>query len=266
MGTQEVPAQTFLVQEIRAARVAAGLNQEDLGKAINYSSSMVSAVENGQRPLTREYVVAVDRALNRGGLLEGLLVGLDQTPVWLRDWVVFLREATLVRWFELSVMPGHLQTEAYARAIMEANSLFSAAQIERSIASRLERQSALTRPDPPTFVAIIDENVLHRPVGSAEVMAAQCEHLLACAAKPHIYLHVVPATTGAYMGLVGPLIIATAQDFQIAHLDTAFQSQLVDTPETVNTLIRRWEAIRSEALPQSQTVKLIKEMVMKWKD
>ena len=97
-------------------------------------------------------------------------------------------------------------------------------------------------------------------------MAAQCEHLLACAAKPHIYLHIVPATTGVYMGLAGPLIIATGKDFEVAHLDTAFQAQLVETSEIVNILIRRWETIRSAALPQSQTVSLIKEMTTKWKN
>jgi transcriptional regulator with XRE-family HTH domain len=149
-------ASGFLVGELRQARAAAGLSQEDLGRAINYSSSLVSAVENGQRPPSSDYVVAVDRALSTGGLFERLLSGLvslDRAPVWLRDWILFEREATLLRWSEPSLVPGLLQTEAYASAVLERNGLLSKAEIEESVASRMERQAILTRPTPPTFIA-----------------------------------------------------------------------------------------------------------------
>jgi transcriptional regulator with XRE-family HTH domain len=140
MPVEQMTASTFLVQELRQARVAAELSQEDLGRAISYSASLVSAVETGQRPPSREYVVAVDRALNKGGLFERLLssiVSLDQAPVWFRDWIVFEREATLIRWYEQSLVPGLLQTEAYARAILEGGGLRTEAEIERSVAGRL---------------------------------------------------------------------------------------------------------------------------------
>lgn len=267
MPAQETTASTFLVQELRAARTGAGLSQEDLGKAISYSASLVSAVENGQRPPTREYVTAVDRALDKGGLFERLLdriVSLDQSPIWLRDWIVFEREATLIRWYEQSLVPGLLQTEEYARAILDGGGLLTEAETERSVAARLDRQSVLSKPDPPTFIAIIDENVLHRRVGDASVMAAQCEHLAARAAEPHIQLSVVPASTGAHAGLAGPFILAKGADFEAAHLDNPLHAQIIDQRVGVDKLARRWEAIRGEALPRSQTIELIKEVGAKW--
>jgi transcriptional regulator with XRE-family HTH domain len=265
--TQQITASTFLVQELRSARIAAGLSQEELGKSINYSGSQVSAVENGQRPPTRAYVAAVDDALEKGGLFERLLGSisvLDQAPIWFRDWVVIEREATLIRWFEQSIVPGLLQTEAYARTILEVGSLHTEAEIERLVAARLDRQSILIQPEPPTLIAIIDENVLHRAIGNASIMAAQCEHLLDCASRSHIQLHVVPGSAGAHPGLDGPFILANGPDFETAHLDSSLQALITDGRRSVDTLVRKWEAIRGEALPRSQTVRMIKEMAAKW--
>jgi transcriptional regulator with XRE-family HTH domain len=267
MPAQQITASTFLVQELRSARIAAGLNQEDLGKSINYSASLVSAVENGQRAPTRAYVAAVDRVLDKGGLFERLLgtIGaLDQAPVWFRDWVVIEREAVLIRWFEQSIVPGLLQTEAYARTILEVSGVYTEAEIESLAGARLDRQSVLTRPDPPTFIAIIDENVLHRAVGGASIMAAQCEHLIECASQSNIQLHVVPASAGAHAGLDGPFILANGPDFEAAHLDTSLQAQIIDTRRSTDRLVRKWEAIRGEALPRSQTIRMIKEVAAKW--
>jgi transcriptional regulator with XRE-family HTH domain len=102
MPDELVSPSTFLLGELRRARSSAGLSQEDLGKTINYSGSLVSAVENGQRPPTRDFLVAVDGALQTGGLFERLQSGLasfDQAPVWFRDWLIIEREATLIRWW-----------------------------------------------------------------------------------------------------------------------------------------------------------------------
>jgi transcriptional regulator with XRE-family HTH domain len=260
-------ASGFLVGELRQARAAAGLSQEDLGRAINYSSSLVSAVENGQRPPSSDYVVAVDRALSTGGLFERLLSGLvslDRAPVWLRDWIIFEREATLLRWFEQSLVPGLLQTEAYARAILEGGGLLDPVEIEQRVASRMERQRVLDTPRPPSFIAIIDEGVLRRPVGSAGLMAEQCEHLLRMAERPLVQVHVIPATVGAHAGMAGAFILAKGPDFEAAHLDNPLNAQIVDRRDSIDRLIRRWEAVRGEALPRTLSIELIREVAKTW--
>jgi transcriptional regulator with XRE-family HTH domain len=264
---EQISASRFLVRELRQARTAAGLSQEDLGKAVNYSSSLVSAVENGQRPPTMEYLTSVDRALNTGGLFERLLkdlVSIDRAPVWLRDWIIFEREATLLRWFQPLLVPGLLQTEDYARAVLEWGGLLDPSEVERSVVSRMERQEILAKPKPPHFIAIIDEAVLNRFVGSTDIMTAQCEHLTACAERANIYLHVLPSSAGAHAGLAGAFILAKGASYEVAHLDNNLRAVVVDQRDPVDTLIRKWEALRGEALPRSQSIDKIKEAAQRW--
>ena len=260
-------ASNFLLAELRRARSAAGLSQDELGKAINYSSSQVSAVENGQRPPTQEYVVCVDKALSTGGLFERLLqslASLNQAPVWFRDWLIIENEATLLRWFEPLIVPGLLQTEAYAHAIVAGAGLLDATEVAQRVTARMQRQAVITKLAAPTLIAIIDEGVLRRRVGSAEVMAAQCDHLVSCAEQPNIRVHVVPSTAGAHAGLAGAFILAKARDFETAYLDSPWQAQILDRSGAIDTLSGRWEAIRCEALPRTLSTELIKEAAKTW--
>jgi transcriptional regulator with XRE-family HTH domain len=263
----EMSVSQSLLAELRRARSVARLSQEEFGKAINYSSSLVSAVENGQRPATREYLVSVDKALSTGGLFERLLsslVSIEQAPVWFRDWLKVEREATLIRWFEPVLVPGLLQTRAYAHAIVAGARLVGEAEVQQIVATRMQRQGVLARPKPPDLIAIIDEGVLRRRIGGADVMAAQCKHLLACTEQPTIQIHVVPAEAGAYAGLAGAFALAKGHDFETAQLETPWQSQVSDQQNAIDSLIRRWEAIRSEALPRAQSIELIKRVGTAW--
>lgn len=258
-------ASTFLVAELRRARSAAGLSQEDLGRAINYSSSLVSAVENGHRLPTFEYLAGVDRALNTGGLLERLLVSIEQAPVWFRDWLVVERKATLIRAFQPSLVPGLLQTEDYARAILSWGALTSASEVDRRLESRMARQMILTGSEPTQLIAMLDECVLRRPVGGRAIMAAQCEHLAEQGTKRNIALHIVPLTAGGHCGLAGAFHLAKGRDFEVAHLDDTLQAETVDRPEQVDLVIRKWEAIRGEALPRAQSLEMIREVATNWR-
>jgi transcriptional regulator with XRE-family HTH domain len=267
MSEDVVSPSAFLLGELRRARSAAGLSQEDLGKTINYSGSQVSAVENGQRPPTRDYLVAIDGALHTGGLferLQGNLANFEQAPVWFRDWLVIEREATLIRWFEPLIVPGLLQTEDYTRAIIAGARLVGAAEIEQRVATRMERRRILESASPPNLITVIDEGVLRRCVGGSAIMAAQCDCLLEQMDRASIQIHVVPASAGSHAGLAGPFILAKGPDFEAAHLDTPWQAQITDLREAVDTLIGRWEALRGEALPTSQTIDLIKDVARSW--
>jgi hypothetical protein len=128
----------------------------------------------------------------------------------------------------------------------------------------MERQRILTGPNPPTFIAIVDEGVLRRTVGNSEVMVRQCEHLLRCAEQPDIQLHVVPAAAGAHAGLAGGFILAKGSDFEVAHLDNPLRAQVVDRRDAIDKLIRRWEAVRSEALPRALSIDVIREVAKTW--
>ncbi|MFC5922777.1 helix-turn-helix domain-containing protein [Micromonospora vulcania] len=258
----------YVIEELRLFRGSLGLSQDDFGRTIGYSGSHVSSVETGGRAPTKEYMRAVDGTHQTGDRFTRMLrelSKLDQTPAWLREWIEFEREATTLRWFELSYVPGLLQTERYARATL-AGGRFTTEDVDRIVASRLDRQSILVRDKPPLLIAVMQEAVLRRPVlDEPGLMAEQLEHLVANAADEHVQLHVVPDDAGMYLGLAGQFIIAELPDgTRVAHADNQLSAQIVDTPADIARLAKTWEIVRNETLPRRQSIDLIKEVAKSW--
>jgi transcriptional regulator with XRE-family HTH domain len=261
-------ATEYVLEELRLFRTSRKLSQEEFGRTIGYSGSHVSSVETGQRPPTDEYMRQIDQAFETGGTFERMLSKLsklDSDPAWLREWIQLECGARLLRWYEPAYVPGLLQTEAYARATMTGVHL-TPEKIEQRVHSRLDRQALLTAENPPQFVFVIDEMVLRRPMrGRPGVMAQQLEHLVTCAELPHVQILVVPREVGVYAGLQGGFILATLPDqLVVAHLDHQVRAQIADGAEDLSTLQGTWESIRSEALPRTQSVELIREAAKEW--
>ncbi|MFY1673813.1 helix-turn-helix domain-containing protein [Plantactinospora sp. WMMB334] len=254
----------YLLDELRLTREARGMTQEDLSRHIPWASSTIGMIESGRRKPPPGFWDAVDAALQTGGALGRLALRLG-SPQWFVEWSGAEENAASLRSYEALVVPGLLQTEAYARAVLTDAGLTSLEEAERRLAVRLARQAVLTRPDPVDFTAVLDEGLLHRPVGGAAVMREQLEALVAAAALPHVRLHVVPASVGAYAGLNGPFVIATAPDrTEAGYLDNQLAGDVVERATDLAALQRAWEAVRSEALPQQQTIELIREVAEKW--
>ncbi|WFE32392.1 helix-turn-helix transcriptional regulator [Micromonospora sp. WMMD975] len=186
-------------------------------------------------------------------------------PTWFRPWQEIEREASSLRWFESLVLPGLLQTESYARAVLGSAGLIPRADVERHLAARLARQNVLRRDDPPLFTAVVDEAALHRPVGGRETMREQILAVIEACAEPHIRVHVVPSSVGAYAGLNGPFVIATCADHRIAgYLDNQLQGQVASGPDEVAAILAAWEAVRGEALAHWQSIELLREVAETW--
>ncbi|MBQ1076477.1 helix-turn-helix transcriptional regulator [Micromonospora sp. C31] len=186
-------------------------------------------------------------------------------PIWFRPWQEIEREAVSLRSYESVVLPGLLQTEAYARAVLTDGGLFPRGDVERHLAARLARQGILRQDEPPQFTAVIDEAVLRRPVGGRATMREQLGAVVAACAEPHVRVHVVPSSVGAYAGLNGPFVIASSHDHRIAgYLDNQLQGQLVSDPADIAAMMAAWENVRGEALAHWQSVDLITEVAETW--
>ncbi|MET8257745.1 helix-turn-helix transcriptional regulator [Micromonospora sp. NPDC005205] len=186
-------------------------------------------------------------------------------PIWFRPWQEIEREAVSLRWFESTVLPGLLQTEAYARAVLGDAGLIPRGEIERHLTVRLGRQGILKRDDPPQFTAVVDEAVIRRPVGGRATMREQLLAVAAACVEPHIRVHVVPSTVGAYAGLNGPFVIAHSHDHRVAgYLDNQLQGQVASDPEDIAAMMAAWENVRGEALSHWQSVQLIQEVAESW--
>ncbi|MEU8022108.1 MULTISPECIES: helix-turn-helix domain-containing protein [Micromonospora] len=265
--SHRIPMLELFAGELRRLRTGAGLSQEALGERVNYSASLVAAVEQCRRPPREEFTQRCDDTL--GG--EGLLVRIRDTLVreslmpWFREWVTIEQEATTLRSFEPLVVPGLLQTEGYARALYEGAAQLVGEAIEPPLAARLARQAVLDRPAPPQLVAVLDHTVLERPVGGPAVMREQLRHLVEMGRRPRVHLHLVPRGTGAYPGLNGAFVLATLPEANdVGYLDNQLQGTIVERTVDIHSLRQGWESVRAEALPHGATLTAIMEAAEAW--
>src|ERR1700729_1687691 len=160
-------ARGLFAEELRRARSAAGLTQDQLAERVGYSPSLVAHVETGSRAPSLDFARRGDEALSTGGVLARLQpFGRSEAyPAWFRDWVEVEREAVSLRWFEPLLIPGLLQTEEDARAVLAAAPPASPEEeVERLVSARMDRQAILDQAGPPLLWVILDEGVLTRPV------------------------------------------------------------------------------------------------------
>jgi len=260
--------------ELRHYRTSAGLSQEQLGERIGYSAALVGAVETARRVATEDFAQRCDdlAELRTGGALGRLREHLREQlhrqvwPAWFREWPSIEREALTLRSWELAVIPGLLQTAAYARAMLRGVLPdTSDEEVEAQASARLQRQEILRRQDPPMLWAIMDEAVLQRRIGDAAIMRAQLTHLIEMAQNPKVKILIVPASANAHVGLTGPFVIAEFREPpEMAYLDTAAQGQIADHPDIVKACAQGFDTLRAEALPPRASLDLIAEVRDTW--
>ncbi|MGQ5260244.1 Scr1 family TA system antitoxin-like transcriptional regulator [Micromonospora sp. ZYX-F-536] len=184
---------------------------------------------------------------------------------WFRPWAELEQDATAIRWYEPLLVPGLLQTEGYARAVLNTGGLLAPSEVDQIVAGRLDRQAVLCRDVPPQLVAVIDEVVLRRLVGGRAVMAGQLARLMALAEWEHVQVRVIPAESPWHTGLAGPFVLGRLPDgTELAYLDNQLRGQVVTDPIDIANLGRRWESVTGEALPQRRSTELIREVAETW--
>ncbi len=255
-------------------RTRAGMTPEQLGARVFVSGSQIRKVEAGTRTPTEDLAKACEGVgeLGCNGALTELYEILGEKlkgrayPAWFAAWPDKEAQARRLRSFELVVVPGLLQTEDYARAVLSTRVGATEDEIDEAVAARLARQKILDRERPPELWAILDEGVLRRPVGGPEVMRGQLVHLAGMARTPHIVVQVVPLAAGAHQGLDGgALAIADFDDaVTIAYQDTALSGQIIEDASEANALAHTWDTLRLEALPRVASLSLIEETARQW--
>jgi transcriptional regulator with XRE-family HTH domain len=261
------PASSLLAYfgaELRRLRTAAGISQEELAQQIAYSASLVGMIETARRAPSRDFAERCDGVLDTGGALARLwpLVSQEALPRWFRPFAEIEREATSIRTWEPLIVPGLLQTEDYARALITGWQPGDAAEtVEQQVAARMERQHLLDRADPPLIWAIIGEAALRNPVGGPDVLQDQLTRLLDTeAAHPRLIIQVVPLTAGAHPGLEGPLVlVARAGESDIAYLEVQGRGHVADRAGEVARYGLLYDMLRAVALPPDASREMIAE-------
>jgi len=174
-------------------------------------------------------------------------------------------EARTLKTFQHTLVPGLLQTEDYARTLVEAYPGLTEDEVAARVAARLDRQAVLETDEPPWLWAVIDEQVLRREVGGAEVMATQLAKLAELARRPRVTIQVLSAAR-AHIALLGAFVIAElARQPAVAYLDTVLDGQTVQDPAMVEMTAVVFDTIRTDALSGGESLELIEEGVRQWK-
>ncbi|MEV5677189.1 helix-turn-helix transcriptional regulator [Streptomyces sp. NPDC052164] len=251
--------------QVRRLRIAAGLTQAELGEMTHVVSTRITQIErsSGARP-TLELARALDAALVADGLLIDLwpYVHREAFPDWSRAFMAHSARAVSIREYASHVVPGLLQTEAYARALLSVGrSLRDEEHLEERLGARMERQERLAAPGRPDLWVVLDESVLRRPVGGQAVMRTQLARLLELAEEPHITVQVLPFDQGEHDAMGGSLTVLVLPDgTEAAYTEGAHYGQLIEEPEEVGRFTVTYDRLRAVALPPLMSLDMIRSV------
>ena len=264
----------WLGKQLRDVRESAGLKLVDAGDYVQRDQSTISRMESGTMP---PRVPDLHSLLTFYGVDdESVRQSLEQQArdVWRKGWwdgyaghvtgtlldFTWLEErAREIRSFDPLVLPGLLQTRAYAvAAIRAADPEATVEQVEHWVDFRMTRQRVLAKSDPPQVSALIDEANLRRKVGGVAVLQEQLGYLAECAAKPNVEVRVLPFDAGALASPDGAFsIFAMADPFpEVAYVETPAGAIYVETPHT-DRFLAMYDWLHGASLGADESVELI---------
>ncbi len=242
----------LLGAQLRRLRERATISRDDAGYYIRASGSKISRMELGRvsfkerdvtdlleyygvtDPAEREKLVQLTREANA---LPWYQKFQDVVPDWFHVFVGLEEAAQLIRVYEVQFVPGLLQTEEYARAIiMQGAPGVDPDEVERRVALRMGRQQLLTRDNPPRYWVIMDEAALRRPMGGRDVHFAQLERLIDLVGEPNITLQVMPFRYGGHAADGGAFTIMRFPETDlpdVVYMEYLTGAHYIDKPEEV---------------------------------
>ncbi|MFJ3234196.1 helix-turn-helix domain-containing protein [Streptomyces sp. NPDC086787] len=264
--------------ELRMLRTGAGLTSGEAARLVGWHQSKVSRVETGASGVKpadvrllldaygltdrqlRELIMVLAGADDMGGRHHWSHAYRGVLPPAYRDFISLESQASTMRTLETSVVPGLLQTPAYARAVTRAAVRpgdDAEQRLDALVAVRLARQDVL-RSDPPLKLsAVLDEAVLHRQVGGPEVMAGQLERLAQAARLPQVRLQVLPFAAGAHIGITGPFVILSfprTSDLDVVVLDQLTSSLYLEQKDDLRAYSEAFKTLQGHALSPEESM------------
>lgn len=254
----------LLGAELRHRRERAGLSQNDLGKPLFLSGSFIGQLESGVRRMQMDQAAEFDKALSAEGFFvrNCAALGKSKYPDHFAEAAEAEARATTIKAYAPQLIPGLVQTEAYAQEVFRSG-LPTAAEsvIDDLVAARLERAQLLADPTEPMLWVVLDESVLRRRVGSPEIMAAALRHVLGLMTKHRAIVQVLPFSAGAHMALEGPLKLMRFSDAPpLAYLEGLGTGQLQDDPASVRHYELTYDLVVASALSPAASLALIESV------
>jgi transcriptional regulator with XRE-family HTH domain len=267
-----------LAAQLRELRAQCGMTQEEVSERTGIDRSTLYRLESAQqRPQRSTLIQLLDlyRAEDpRRGELLALLREAGQRG-WLQqyrselpdvysDYIGFEDEARSISSYQSLLIPGLLQTEDYARALIHGTWPHAPGdEIEKRVTARVARQALLDREEPPRLWAIMDEAAVRRQVGGREAMRAQFERLRQAAARPNVTIQVIPFDAGSHPGMDGAFVVLEfpdPADQSIVYTETAAGGLFLEEEADIRRYILIFDHLRAAALRPEATVSLLDEI------
>lgn len=247
-------------------REAAGYTQRSLAERFVIGEEAIASIEQGRRPLKMDLAVQLDELLGTNRTLETAVDNMpevDLVPRWAEEYLDCEREAIAISWYESLLVPGLLQTEAYARAVFRSRvPVFDEDEIEQLVTARIDRREVLHRKQPPMASFVIWEAALCDRLGGREVYAEQLRHLREYAGLPGLALQILPLGRTAHAGLEGPFILLETPEHQrLAYSETQRGSHLIADADEVAILTQKYAMLRTQALNAEDTRDLLERLL-----
>jgi transcriptional regulator with XRE-family HTH domain len=264
-----------LARQLRLMREEAGLTLEQAAPKLDFSVSKLSRIENAQVVIDVHWVKSMLDVYDVGGDRWARVMELareTQQPGWWRayglgntDYVAFEAEAIRVNDFTLGYVPGLMQTADYTRALMTAVPTGRTnEEIEKAVAARMYRQRRLSSAENRLELrAVVDESVLHRPVGGPEVLRSQLRHLAVLAELETVVLQVIPTAAGAHAGLASGFTILNFGNLgepDIAAVEHSLGALILDKEGAAARARLTFERVLADALDPSESLAVVRRL------
>ena len=248
----------WMAYELRFQRTKRGESLTEAGQHVPTSRKTVQNWEAGRHRPSEEACRRLDAAWQTGGLLERIyyFATTSHDPNWFAEYLRYEAHSSTIRAYEVSWVPGLLQTEEYARAVLLAG---RSSRLEDQVAERLARQEVLDRDDPPYASFIIDESAFLRIRGHA-FAREQIAKILDLTERPNIIIRVSSLDAGLHVGLNGPFELLSTRSGDVAYTDAAVGGRLVVEEEGVRSCQLAFDQIGADALSRNATKELLRRM------
>ncbi|MFG2827859.1 helix-turn-helix domain-containing protein [Streptomyces sp. NPDC048434] len=248
--------------ELKRRREEAGLTQETLGRLVFVSGGYIGQFEQAIRKPQLDVALRIDEVLQTDGFFERTwrkLIDDQRYPDYFAAAAELERLAMKICEFAPMIVPGLLQTPAYAHALMVAgNPLATDEYIEAGVRARLDRAVILKEAARPMYWVVLHEAGLKVPVGGAAVMAEQLEYIVQLTRERKILLQILPFAVGPYPSMGKMLKIMEFDDAPpTAYTEGVHSGNLLDDPAVVKHVQADYDLVRAAALSPEASLALI---------
>ncbi|WP_030672947.1 helix-turn-helix domain-containing protein [Streptomyces cellulosae] len=254
----------LLGAELRHARERAGLSQEELGQRLFVSGSFVGQLEAGARRMQPEYARLLDEALGTDGFFQRNCgaAAKSKYPEHFAEAAEAEAQATAIREYAPLLIPGLLQTPAYARAVNHAYDPTAPEEtIDEWVDGRLERIRLLDHPTKPVLWVVLDEAALRRETGGRAVMAEALRHIADLARRNRVIAQVLPFSAGAHSAMQGALKLMEFEDAPpLVYYEGVRTGRVEDDPATVTRLRFTFDLLVASAHSRKKSLALIEAL------